>query len=411
MRRSDYFNNSLARMTYKMVKGTETSSKEVKYLPFYALDNYSNYSSNIYIGVEDKTTIFGLPKKEDTFIMKRSFTDLAEFLKGDYTQMARFTSKDVTVYGGKGILLDDTGKILFIIVTDSKYWKKPEYDKMFLSSAFYQPQYKTVYKKVFDNIIYPALEEGVRMEVMSSVEIKDTVYKSLTPTINDFQSIDEYNEQIRAAIEKAFLKEEEILVPVRRDEKETLGLIDEITDYEYGKLVTEACSFKMLDEIWELYQKSDNVFIKSYDIVLNCIQEYGEELEWQESEIIEEEEEDEVEFFEDEDLQEIEPQPLDSELNEERAEDYEARATQVINEALRESIYTNSGILGQMMTGEALGYQALTPEIVEAAVEGIFTERPDMGTVTTGIDPTGVAPTSTQVLRGVVSYSDEEAPF
>ena len=55
-----------------MVKGTETSSKEVKYLPFYALDNYSSYSNNIYIGVEDKTTIFGLPKKEDIFIIKRS---------------------------------------------------------------------------------------------------------------------------------------------------------------------------------------------------------------------------------------------------------------------------------------------------------------------------------------------------
>ena len=322
MRRSDYFNNSLARMTYKMVKGTETSSKEVKYLPFYALDNYSNYSSNIYIGVEDKTTIFGLPKKEDTFIMKRSFTDLAEFLKGDYTQMARFASKDVTVYGGKGILLDDTGKILFIIVTDSRDWKKSEYDKMFVSSAFYQPQYKTVYKKVFDNIIYPALQEGVRMEVMSSVEIKDTVYKSLTPTINDFQSIDEYNEQIRAAIERAFLKEEEILVPVRRDKDETLTLIDEITVYKYGEFVTEACSFKMLDEIWELYQKSDNAFISSYDIVSDYIREYGERLEWKESENIEENE-DEMEFFEDEDLQEIEPQLLDSELNEERAEDYE----------------------------------------------------------------------------------------
>ena len=418
MRRSDYFNNSLARMTYKMVKGTETSSKEVKYLPFYALDNYSNYSSNIYIGVEDKTTIFGLPKKEDTFIMKRSFTDLAEFLKGDYTQMARFASKDVTVYGGKGILLDDTGKILFIIVTDSRDWKKSEYDKMFVSSAFYQPQYKTVYKKVFDNIIYPALQEGVRMEVMSSVEIKDTVYKSLTPTINDFQSIDEYNEQIRAAIERAFLKEEEILVPVRRDKDETLTLIDEITVYKYGEFVTEACSFKMLDEIWELYQKSDNAFISSYDIVSDYIREYGERLEWKESENIEENE-DEMEFFEDEDLQEIEPQPLDSELNEERAEDYEARATHIINEALQEGeehIYTStslggSGILEQMMTEEASVHQALTPEIVEFAIERIFTERPEMRPVTIDTDSAGVAPTSTQVLRSVISSSDEEAPF
>ena len=282
MRRNTYFDSPLATVKYVMVKGTETSSQEVKYLPFYAVDNYNNYSTNIYLGRKD-TIIFGFPKTEDIFIVNKSFTRLVEYLKGNYLGMAKFTYKDVIVYGGKGILLDNTGKILFIIVTDSKYWKKSEYDKIFISSAFYQPQYKTIYKKVFDNIIYPALQEGVRMEVMSSIEIKDTVYKSLTPTINDFQSIDEYNEQIRAAIEKAFLKEEEILVPVRRDEKETLGLIDEITDYEYGKLVTEACSFKLLDEIWELYQKSDNVFIKSYDIVLNCIQEHGEEFEWQES--------------------------------------------------------------------------------------------------------------------------------
>ena len=321
MRRSAYFDYPLSRMKYGMVKGTETSSQEVKYLPFYAVDNYNQFSANIYLGTKD-TIIFGLPETKNIFTTYRSFMYLVEYLKGNHKQIEKFTSKDVTVYGGKGILLDDTGKILFIIVTDSKYWKKSEYDKMFVSSAFYQPQYKTVYKKVFDNIIYPALQEGVRMEVMSSVEIKDTVYKSLTPTINDFQSIDEYNEQIRAAIEKAFLGEEEILVPVRRDKDETLGLISDITDYEYGKFVTEACSFKMLDEIWELYQKSDNAFISSYDIVLKYIREYKDRLEWEESENIEEDK-DEMEFFEDEDLQEIEPQPLDSELNEERAEDYE----------------------------------------------------------------------------------------
>jgi len=419
MRRNTYFDYPLHIMQYRMVKGTETSSQEVKYLPFYAVDDYNRYSNNIYIGTKD-TIIFGLPETKNINIIKRSFTDLAEFLKGNYFQMAKFTSKDVTVYGGKGILLDDTGKILFMIVTDSRYWKKSEYDKMFLSSAFYQPQYKTVYKKVFDNIIYPALQEGVRMEVMSSIEIKDTVYKSLTPTINDFQSIDEYNEQIRAAIEKAFLREEEILVPVRRDKDETLALIDKIIDFEYGKSITEACSFKMLDEIWELYQKSDNAFIASYGIVSEYIREHGERLEWQESEIIEEEE-DEMEFFEleDEDFQEIESQPLDSELNEERAEDYEARATHILNDIIGESIYNppfrDSGILEQMMTGEAPVYQTLTPEMVESAVEGIlpvtWEERPDMGTVTIGIDPAGVAPTDTQVLRGVVSSSDEEAPF
>ena len=409
MRRSIYFDHPLSRVGYVMVRGTETSSQEVKYLPFYAVDDYNRYSTNIYLGRKD-TIIFGLPKIENIFTTYRSFTYLVEYLKGNHNQIEKFTSKDVTVYGGKGILLDDTGKILFIIVTDSRYWKKSEYDKMFVSSAFYQPQYKTVYKKVFDNIIYPALQEGVRMEVMSSIEIKDTVYKSLIPTINDFQSIDEYNEQIRAAIEKAFLGEERILVPNRRDRSETLNLIDEITGNEYGKYVTEACSSMLLDEIWELYQKPDNAFISSYDIVLNCIQEYGEELEWQESEIIEEEEdEDEVEFFEDEDLQEIEPQPLDSELNEERAEDSEARAIHIINEALRESIYTNSGIGGQMLTGEALGYQALTHEIVEAATEGIFAERPDMGTATIGIAP--VVEADTQDLRGSISSSDEEAPF
>ena len=423
MRRSAYFDYPLSRVGYVMVKGTETSSQEVKYLPFYAVDDSNGYSTNIYFGRKD-TIIFGLPKIENILTTYRSFTYLVEYLKGNHTQIEKFTSKDVTVYGGKGILLDDTGKILFIIVTDSRYWKKSEYDKMFVSSAFYQPQYKTVYKKVFDNIIYPALQEGVRMEVMSSVEIKDTVYKSLTPTINDFQSIDEYNEQIRAAIEKAFLEEEKILVPNRRDKTETLALISDITDYEYGKFVTEACSFKMLDEIWELYQKPDNAFILSYDIVLEYIREHGEGLEWEESEIIEEDEdemeffeledEDEMEFFEleDEDFQEIEPQPLDSELNEERAEDYEARATQVINEIIREGIYTSfsgSGILGQIMTGEAPVYQALTSEIVESAVERIFAERPDMGTVTIGVDPAVEA--NTQELRDGISSSDEEAPF
>ena len=315
--RINYFDNPTTRMEYKMVNGTETSSKEVKYLPFYVLDNYISYSSNIYIGVKD-TIIFGLPNIKNTLV-KRSFTYISHYLQAHSNFLAKLTYKELTIYVGKGLVMDEFGRILFLMVADSEKHTNPEYDKMFLSSAFYQPQYKTVYKKVFDNIIYPALQEGVRMEVMSSVEIKDTVYKSLIPTINDFQSIDEYNEQIRAAIEKGFLKEEEILVPVRRDKGETLALINEMTDYEYGKFVTEACSFKMLDEIWELYQKSDNAFISSYDIVLEYIREYKDRLERKESEIIE----DEMEFFEDEDLQEIEPQPLDSELNEERAENYE----------------------------------------------------------------------------------------
>ena len=79
-----------------MVKGTETSSQEVKYLPFYAVDDYNRYSNNIYIGTKD-TIIFGLPETKNINIIKRSFTDLAEFLKGDYTQMAKFTSKDITI--------------------------------------------------------------------------------------------------------------------------------------------------------------------------------------------------------------------------------------------------------------------------------------------------------------------------
>ena len=407
MRRNTYFDYPLFTMQYRMVKGTETSSQEVKYLPFYAVDDYNWYSSNEYLGRKD-TIIFGLPENSTSYI-NRSFTNLVAYLRGNYPHMSKFTSKDVTVYGGKGILLDDTGKILFMIVTDSRYWKKSEYDKIFLSSAFYQPQYKTVYKKVFDNIIYPALQEGVRMEVMSSIEIKDTVYKSLIPTINDFQSIDEYNEQIRAAIEKAFLREEGILVPVRRDKGETFRWIDEITNHEYGKLVTEACSFKMLDEIWELYQKPDNAFIASYGIVSDYIREYKERLEWRESEIIKE----------DEDEMEIEPQPPGSGLNESldgilplsRAR---VEADNVINEIIGEGRYASfrgSGIFEQMMTAEASAHQALTSEIVESVIERIFTERPDMGTVTTGIDPAGVAPTSTQILRGVVSYSDEEPPF
>ena len=379
-----------------MVKGTETSSQEVKYLPFYAVDDYNSYSNNIYLGRKD-TIIFGLPENSTSYI-NRSFTNLVAYLRGNYPYMSKFTSKDVTVYGGKGILLDDTGKILFIIVTDSRYWKKPEYDKMFVSSAFYQPQYKTVYKKVFDNIIYPALQEGVRMEVMSSIEIKDTVYKSLTPTINDFQSIDEYNEQIRAAIERAFLREEEILIPVRRNEDETLTVIDEITGNEYGEFVTEACSFKMLDEIWELYQKSDNAFITSHDIVLNYIREYEERLEWKKSEIIEEDE-DEMEFFEDEDLQEIEPQPLDSELNEERAEAYGARAIQIINESLQEGeehIYTSTSLGGS--------------SVLEQTEERIFVEveeRPQIRRLF--IDSAFEA--DTQELRDGISSSDEEPPF
>ena len=405
--RINYFDNPTTRMEYKMVNGTETSSKEVKYLPFYVLDNYISYSSNIYIGVKD-TIIFGLPNIKNTLV-KRSFTYIPYYLQAYSNFLAKLTYKELTIYVGKGLVMDEFGRILFLMVADSEKHTNPEYDKMFVASAFYQPQYKTVYKKVFDSLIFPALEEGVRMEVMPSIEIKDTVYKSLTPTINDFQSIDEYNEQIRAAIEKGFLKEEEILVPVRRDKNETLTLIDEMTDYEYKKLVKGVCALKILDEIWELYQKSDNAFIPSENIVLEYIREYGERLEWKESEIIEKDE-DEMEFFEDEDLQEIEPQPLDSELNEERAEDSEARATHIINEALRESIYTNSGILGQMMTGEALGYQALTPEMVESAVEGIFVpERPDMGTVTIGIDPAVEA--DTQELRDGISSSDEEAPF
>lgn len=69
-----------------------------------------------------------------------------------------------------------------------------------------------------------------------------------------------------------------------------------------------------------------------------------------------------------------------------------------------------------MITGEAPVSQALTPEIVESAVERIFDERPvtweerpDMGTVTIGIDSAVEA--DTQELRDGISSSDEEAPF
>ena len=365
--RINYFDNPTTRMEYKMVNGTETSSKEVKYLPFYVLDNYISYSSNIYIGVKD-TIIFGLPNIKNTLV-KRSFTYISHYLQAHSNFLAKLTYKELTIYVGKGLVMDEFGRILFLMVADSEKHTNPEYDKMFVASAFYQPQYKTVYKKVFDSLIFPALEEGVRMEVMPSIEIKDTVYKSLTPTINDFQSIDEYNEQIRAAIEKGFLKEEEILVPVRRDRSKILDLIDKMIDYEYGKFVTEACSFKMLDEIWELYQKPSNAFIPSENIVLYYIREYKDRLEWVKSETIEEDE--------DEDEMEIEPQPPGSGLNESldgilplaRA----GGANNVINEIIGEGSYTSprgSGILEQMMTAEASVHQALTPEIVESAIEG-----------------------------------------
>ena len=108
MKRSAYFDYPLSRMKYRMVKGTETSSQEVKYLPFYAVDDYNNFSTNIYLGTKD-TIIFGLPETKSILTTYRSFMYLVEYLKGNHPQMIKFTSKDVTIYGGKGILLDDTG--------------------------------------------------------------------------------------------------------------------------------------------------------------------------------------------------------------------------------------------------------------------------------------------------------------
>ena len=80
MRRNAYFDYPLSIMQYTMVKGTETSSQEVKYLPFYAVDDYNSYSTNIYLGRKD-TIIFGLPKTENFLTIYRSLTYLVEYLK------------------------------------------------------------------------------------------------------------------------------------------------------------------------------------------------------------------------------------------------------------------------------------------------------------------------------------------
>ena len=196
---------------------TITSSLHSRYIPLYAMHN--TYNSNI-----DNINIYvyAAPKVAYNTHNRYAITTIIESIEGDYSGLVRFSNSNesVLIYTGEGVVLDESGNILLLIVADVQN-PIPQNDIIFLSCDFYKPNYKILLKKIQEEIILPALQLGIEMRVVSSKKIKQEVFKPIFQGINEFKTIEEYNKFLEEDLQKNYYEDEVIILKEEQEEVTT----------------------------------------------------------------------------------------------------------------------------------------------------------------------------------------------
>lgn len=239
--------------------GTETSTVHSPYRPLYSI--VSNTEKIIETG---KPVIFGIPIYR-TNIRVSTYKEVLDALKGHYWTDTTYIPRNeaYTVGISHGFLEDLDQGILFIFVTGLEF--KPESDRMFISPKFFEDKYKNLYRRVFDEIIKPALDCDVPMEVISSEKIMKTIFRPILKQFNEFENLEEYQEFLENELEEELFLEEELLKIVDRDESEIRDLITSRILYETDIFPNDSVLDKLTEEVLKI--GNDNIFIPTEKII------------------------------------------------------------------------------------------------------------------------------------------------
>lgn len=215
MKNRSYLENPCScKVCYNGIVGTETSTIHSKYIPIYLAN------SPQILNIEDRIFIYSIPDFYSSHYSTKSFSTerVKECFRGannSFFTRIQNPKKEIDIFVHKGAIFDRYGNILLVLVSKftgySRNQFEPENDHLFLSYNMYDPKYKTLYKTVFENFILPALESGVKTEVMSSDEIRRTVFKPIIRDINSFKSIEEYNFYMSVELFKEWNTEEKLI--------------------------------------------------------------------------------------------------------------------------------------------------------------------------------------------------------
>lgn len=195
--------------------GTVTSNLHSRYIPLYAMSHIYSNSMNI-----DGIFVYAAPNiAYSQCVNKYVTTTIIQSIAGTFSSKLKCfsNSNNNKIHTGEGVILDEVGNILLLIVADAQ---NPivENDIIFLSYDFYKPNYKILLKKIQEEIIFPALQLGIEMRVVSSKKIKQEVFKPIFQGINEFKTIEEYNKFLEEDLQKNYYEDE--VVCVKEEQKE-----------------------------------------------------------------------------------------------------------------------------------------------------------------------------------------------
>ena len=199
---------------------TITSNLHSRYIPLYAMHNTYNKNNIDIVGIY----VYAAPEiTSSSYVSKYSMTSIMQTIEGEYSSGLKHFSnsnESVLIYAGEGVVLDEVGNILLLIVADVQN-PVPQNDIIFLSYDFYKPNYKLLLKKIQEEIILPALQIGIEMRVVSSKKIKQEVFKPMFQGINEFETIEEYNKFLEEDLQKNYYEDEVVILKEEQREVTT----------------------------------------------------------------------------------------------------------------------------------------------------------------------------------------------
>ena len=199
---------------------TITSNLHSRYIPLYAMHNTYNKNNIDIVGIY----VYAAPEiTSSSYVSKYSMTSIMQTIEGEYSSGLKHFSnsnESVLIHAGEGVVLDEVGNILLLIVADVQN-PVPQNDIIFLSYDFYKPNYKLLLKKIQEEIILPALQLGIEMRVVSSKKIKQEVFKPMFQGINEFETIEEYNKFLEEDLQKNYYEDEVVILKEEQREVTT----------------------------------------------------------------------------------------------------------------------------------------------------------------------------------------------
>ena len=186
-------------------------SEDVPYIPFknFIADEHT-FGKNIWIYPWFNTTFTNCTTYQDVHL-----TFMGHWFTSNYRELEMTVKGEKhSVFVSSGALLNENKEPLMMLGVNKNYdtvFENPEKSlKLFIAPEFmFEDVYRTLYKKITQDVIKETSYQRIPIEIKSSIEIRNLFYKPLElPKLNSLEEFNYFTNEFLDKIDKIDIKEE-----------------------------------------------------------------------------------------------------------------------------------------------------------------------------------------------------------